>query len=30
MTMDAIEDLADEDEAGWEDQCHAHQDIQAC
>ncbi|KAG1743776.1 hypothetical protein EDD22DRAFT_982113 [Suillus occidentalis] len=27
--MDAIEDLADEDEAGWEDQCHAHQDIQA-
>jgi hypothetical protein len=27
--MDAIEDLADEDEAGWEDQHHAHQDIQA-
>jgi hypothetical protein len=27
--MDAIEDLADEDEAGWEDQRRAHQDIQA-
>ncbi|KAG1828883.1 hypothetical protein DFJ58DRAFT_719762 [Suillus subalutaceus] len=28
-TMDAIKDLADEDEAGWEDQRRAHQDIQA-
>ncbi|KAG2136930.1 uncharacterized protein EDB93DRAFT_1253791 [Suillus bovinus] len=29
VTMNAIEDLADEDEAGWEDQRRAHQDIQA-
>ncbi|KAG1843444.1 hypothetical protein F4604DRAFT_1884612 [Suillus subluteus] len=29
VTMDDIEDLADEDEAGWEDQRRAHQDIQA-
>jgi hypothetical protein len=28
MTMDAIKDLANE--AGWEDQRRAHQDIQAC
>ncbi|KAG1865424.1 hypothetical protein F4604DRAFT_1586067 [Suillus subluteus] len=27
--MDDIKDLADEDEAGWEDQRRAHQDIQA-